>query len=644
VTARRAAAARRRPARRRAGRLLARLALLGAALLGGAPPAGAEERILSFDAEITVQADGALVVREVIRVRAEGQAIRRGIYRDFPTLYHDRRGARVRVPFEVLDTRRDGVPEPRRQERLANGVRTYLGRADVLLAPGVYAYTIAYRTARQLGFFPEHDELYWNVTGNDWAFPIDRVMATVTLPPGVPRDSVRLEAYTGPAGARGRDWTAGLDDRGRPTFATTAPLGTREGLTIVVAWPKGHVAPPSIGARVRAFADDNWTAIAGAGGLALLLLYYLWAWVRVGRDPAGGVVIPRFVPPGGLSPAAVRYVWRMGFDDRTLAAAFLSLAVKGWLTIAGDPKEPGGIRLVRRPETQPEPVSAAEGATAKALFAGGDTVTLRPASHTQVGRARRVLRDQLAREYGALYFRTNRWWIIPGVALSILTVLAAAAGEGIASGGAGVALLFMTAWLTGWAFATAMLWANRRWVPAVIFTAFGLMGAGGLFIAGPPAAVLLLAVLAGANVLFYHLLKAPTRTGRRLLDEIEGLRMYLTVAERDRLNALHPPEETPATFERFLPYAFALDVDHAWAERFAGVLGTTDGHAGYAPAWYAGRPLGGAGGAPLSTSLAGLGPAVAAAASPPGSRSGRSGGGGGGSSGGGGGGGGGGGW
>jgi uncharacterized membrane protein YgcG len=329
----------------------------------------------------------------------------------------------------------------------------------------------------------------------------------------------------------------------------------------------------------------------------------------------------------------------MGFDDRTLAAAFLSLAVKGWLTVAGDPKEPGGFRLVRRAGGKPGVISAAESATATALFAGGDTVALRPASHARVSRARKVLRDQLAREYGVLYFRTNRRWIIPGVAVSILTVLAAAAGEGMASGGAGMVILVVSAWLTGWTFATAMLWASHAWVPAVIFTAFGLVGAGTLFAAGPPGALVLLAVLAATNVLFYYLLRAPTRAGRGLLDEIEGLRMYLTVAERDRLNALHPPEETPATFERFLPYAFALDVEQAWAERFAAVLGTTDGQPGYAPAWYGGRPLGGSSGTRLSSSLAGLAPAVAAAAHPPGSSSGRSGGGGGGGSSGGGGGG-----
>ena len=160
----------------------------------------------------------------------------------------------------------------------------------------------------------------------------------------------------------------------------------------------------------------------------------------------------------------------------------------------------------------------------------------------------------------------------------------------------------------------------------------------------PLPTVAVLAVLLAASVLFHRLLQAPTRAGRALLDEIEGLRMYLTIAERDRLNALHPPEETPATFERFLPYAFALDVDQAWAERFAAVLAQHAGPTsttGYSPTWYRGTDPIGTTPAALGSALAGLGPAVAAASTAPGSSSG---GGGGGSSGGGGGGGGGGGW
>jgi uncharacterized membrane protein YgcG len=613
------------------------------------------ERILGFHADIEVDARGTLAVRETIRVQAEGEQIRRGIYRDFPTIYPGRWGLRVRVPFELVTALRDGAPEPWRQERLANGVRTYLGRAEVFLSPGVYTYTIAYRTARQLGFFAEHDELYWNVTGLDWSFPIDRASATVTLPPGVPRDALRLDAYTGPAGARGRDWAARVDAGGRPTFATTAPLGRQEGLTIVVGWPKGVVAPPTAADRVRALLDSNRTLAVGAAGVALLLAFYLVVWVRVGRDPAGGVIIPRFAPPGGLSPAAVRYVWKMEFDDRAFTAAIIDMAVKGYLTIEGDGRAAGGdtgYRLVRRPKADAAALAPAERKVAAALFGPLDEVRLARQNHARVGQARRTLRDELAREHDRVTFRTNRGWFAWGMLLSLLTVAAAVVAEASAGGDTWVLVLFLSVWLTAWTFGTAMLWIRRQWVMAVFFTVFGLMAAGGIVLAGSPPALALLAGLGTVNTLFYHLLRAPTRAGRRLLDEIEGLRMYLSVAERDRLNALHPPEETPETFERFLPYAFALDVDQAWAERFQHVLapGPEGTPGGYSPHWHRALAGGSRGFSPaaLGASLGALGTAVAAASTPPGSTSGgRSsggGGGGGGSSGGGGGGGGGGGW
>jgi uncharacterized membrane protein YgcG len=621
------------------------LAVAAALALAAGGPARADERILTFHADVTIDVDGAVTVRETLRVRAEGVRIRRGIYRDFPTDYRDRLGRRVRVPFALLAAERDGTAEPWRQERLANGVRTYLGRADVMLAPGLHTYVLVYRTGRQLGFFEAHDELYWNVTGNDWEFPIDAASATVTLPAGVPAAAVTAEAYTGPMGARGRDWRAGRDPQGRATIATTASLPPRAGLTIVVGWPKGHVTPPGLAAQARGLAADNPTLVAGALGLLLLLVYYAVAWLRVGRDPAGGVIIPRFAAPGELSPAAVRYVWRMRFDDRAFAAALISMAVKGYLAISGSAGS--GYQLARRAGADPGRLAPGERKAAAALFDGAGTVALTPASHAQVGPARRALQNELAAEYQTLYFRTNRRWLVPGVLVSVLTVLAALWAEGLAGDGRGIVTLFLTVWLTPWMFAVSVLWAKRQWLGAVIFSAGGLFAAGMMLLLGSSAVLALLLLLGGVNALFYHLLRAPTRAGRRLLDEIEGLRMYLSVAERDRLNALHPPEETPATFERFLPYAFALDVDQAWAERFAAVLARDGqpGQAGYSPVWYQGADGRGFQAAALGDSLGGLSGAVAAAASPPGSSSGSSsGGGGGGSSGGGGGGGGGGGW
>ena len=104
-----------------------------------------------------------------------------------------------------------------------------------------------------------------------------------------------------------------------------------------------------------------------------------------------------------------------------------------------------------------------------------------------------------------------------------------------------------------------------------------------------PLAAIALLVIILIDVLFYHLLKAPTLTGRKLMDQIDGFKLFLSVAEKDRLNFLNPPDRTPELFERFLPYALALDVEQEWSEQFASVLAEAANGGNYRPAWYSGH-------------------------------------------------------
>src|SRR5690606_22190572 len=158
-------------------------------------------------------------------------------------------------------------------ERLANGVRVYIGQSDVLLRPGTYTYRISYVTTGQIGFFADYDELYWNVTGNGWIFPIDRARATVILPPCAGASSP--VAYTGAAGESGGDAEIGRDHLGHTTFTTTRPLAPSEGLTVALAWQKGVVAAPSQTHRLLSLAADNPSALVAAIGFLLVLAYYL---------------------------------------------------------------------------------------------------------------------------------------------------------------------------------------------------------------------------------------------------------------------------------------------------------------------------------------------------------------------------------
>ena len=168
------------------------------------PRPHADERILSFDETITVNADGSLEVREVIRVRAEGTE---HPPRHLPRLsdYLPRAATAGRSWWVSISSRRtrDGRTEPWRTENRGNGVRVYLGSAFVMVPHGEHTYELVYRTDRQMGYFADHDELYWNVTGNGWDFPIDRATARVVLPREIPRSRHQARGVHRAAGREG---------------------------------------------------------------------------------------------------------------------------------------------------------------------------------------------------------------------------------------------------------------------------------------------------------------------------------------------------------------------------------------------------------------------------------------------------------
>ena len=175
--------------------LLACLLLL---LAASAAPVEAREEILLFRSAVEVEADGALEVEETITVRAEGNAIRRGIYRDFPIRYPAGSGLDRYVGFDLLDVRRDGRPEPHHTERIGDHVRIYAGEASTFLRPGEYTYTFRYRTTRQIRHFADYDELYWNVVGDQWGVSLFDIDVDVQVPGGIDKAA----CYAGETGSR----------------------------------------------------------------------------------------------------------------------------------------------------------------------------------------------------------------------------------------------------------------------------------------------------------------------------------------------------------------------------------------------------------------------------------------------------------
>ena len=623
--------------------------------------AAAEERILNFHSEITVHEDATMTVEETITVRAEGNQIKRGIYRDFPTRYKDSRSNPYVVGFRVVRVTRNGSPEPYHTAGLSNGQRVYIGENNTFLQPGEYTYALTYETDHQLGFFQDFDELYWNVTGNGWDFPIDKASAEIHLPADAGRKIISTAGYTGPQGAQEKDFEEERLPSGSISFSTTRALGAREGLTVAVSWPKGYVAKPAD----RPAPVDEDKILFGAGfayaglGLLVLLTYYMMVWLRVGRDPESGNIVVRYTPPSDMTPAVMRYIRRMGYDDKGIAAALINMAVKGHMTLY----EEGGEYLLKKAEKGKVPLSAEEKKILDHLLGTDREIRLIQSNHASISKAITALKEYLKQKYEKIYFMTNRRYFIAGLVITVLMLLAS---------GFGVAMkkqmlppfIFICVWLTGWSVGVIVLVLQviARWkttfhggshtalngAGAVFLTLFSLPFIGGE-IAGMVMmakfssimVVVFLMVSMALNYLFFHLLKAPTRAGRTILDAIEGFKTFLSATEKNQMNMMNPPDRTPEIFEKFLPYALALDVEQQWAEQFSTALSRAAAE-GYQPAWYHGTSLDIFSAATFAGSLSGaFADALSSSSTAPGSSSGS---GGGGSSGGGGGGGGGGGW
>ena len=640
------------------------LLALACLLLLATIAAAQTERINYYISDIRVQDDGTMLVRETIRVVSTGNLVRHGIYRDFPTRYTDRLGNRYVVSFALLAATRNGAPVESRVEDYSNGVRIYLGSKSTLAPVGFQAYSITYTTGGQLGFFKSHDELFWNVTGNGWVFPIDHVFAIVHLPQKIPASEVGLDGYTGAQGSRAKNFTSTTGPDGSFRFTTQA-LAPAEGLTILLDWPKGYFREPTAEEKFRHFAQDNRDALMGVGGLLVIFLYYVIVWVCVGRDPAPGSIMPIYEPPSGFSPSAMRYLVRMGYDNKAFTSAVLDMAVKGFLQI----QEDVGVYILCRSKADGGALTLEEKAAAGKLFEGGRTsITLQAQNHVAISAAMAALKAWLKTSEQKIYFVTNGGFMVPAIALSVAMLVGIVSAQGqqkMAIAG------FMSLWLSVWSIGVAGLLHNAAhlWKSALAPGPLksGLMASAtvmtffsipfvlgeilGLVMLAWATSVLITAVLLVTvllHVLFHHLLKAPTSAGRSVLDKIEGFKMFLGAVEGDRMNRVTPPEHTPAVFEKYLPYALAMDVEQAWAEKFSAVLGgagQTSGSnsGGYSPSWYSGAgwsTLGAIGFASsLSVSFSG---AISSSSSAPGSSGGAGGGGGG--SGGGGGGGGGGGW
>jgi len=506
------------------------------ALAALSQPAAAQRSLTieRFDAAITVNRDGSIDVTETISPRFTGKW--NGIFRTIPVKYHTPQGFNWTLGLQLqsaTDERGQALKTETSRERHYIKYKIWVPGAE----DATRTVVLRYRATNGLRFFDDHDELYWNVTGDEWEVPIEAASAQITLPDGA--EGIRAIAINGVYGSTARDAVVEQDGA---TIRITMPhrLEFHEGLTAVVGWNKGLVAEPTATDRAMGFLRSNWPL-----SLPIVVFFGMFAvWRRHGRDPEPRPVPVEYEPPEGMTPAEAGTLMDNSADMRDITATLVDLAVNGHLKIE-EREERKLFGLIKNqeyvfhrlePPADARPLAPHEQRVLNGVFTGGSqTVELSDLEnefYTSLPGIKRGIFDRLI-AHG--YYRQRPQtvqgaWTAGGIAAGVLTGVA---------GSALAAKLSMTP------------------VP--------------FFVAG-----VLIAII---GIGFAFVMPARTVAGARARERVLGFEDFLHRVESDKYRRV---VRTPEMFERFLPFAMAFGVEKQWAQAFEGIFREP-------PRWYAGN-------------------------------------------------------
>ncbi len=499
-------------------------------LFGPTVPLSAQSwRIADFQDVISISSDGSTLVKERISLVFIGQW--HGIHRTIPIDYPGPQGTNYTLFLDIKSVT-DGAGQKLKYESTTSGgyrnLKIYIPNA----VDASRTVEIDYVVRNGIRYFEGHDEFYWNITGNDWPVPIDHVAAEVFLPTNA-AGSLRAQAFTGAYGSSQRDATTEI--KGADVlFESTNPLPMRGGMTIDIFIPKGILTEPGAITRFFWFLDSN--PVVFLPFVTLAVMFTLW-WYK-GRDPdPGRSVAPMYEPPPGMSPAETGALLDDTVHPRDITSTIVDLAVRGYVKIEETAEtnllifhSKDYILHLLKPVAEWQGLAPHESVMLENIFAGGQETRLSSLK--------------------------NRFYTaIPIIKQDIKSALKIK----------GMYLLDPDS-------------ANAYSVGAAVLIALPFLAAPFLGYTGMFNSIVLLFVCGIISLLIWWLfareMSAKTVQGGRTRIAVLGFQEFMNRVDADRLKRM-PPD----TFEKYLPYAMALGVEHHWAQAFAGIVQNP-------PSWY----------------------------------------------------------
>jgi len=551
-----------------------------------AQAANANEVISEFKTEIKINSDASFEVQERI-VYNFGTAQKHGIFREIPLFYSDKDERTYKLEIDgvgIFDQENKPVKYSLSTENDTLNIK--IGDADVLIT-GTKVYNINYRVKNGINYYDDGDELYWNATGNFWGAKILNASAQVWLPAGVTSEMATAVCYQGALSSKESCKTEGfgmdMDYLPVPGSTTTTPaegfeygpvtLTPKNGMSISARWQSGFITrTPKEEFGRTAGADWSlrahwkswllWCLILPLAVFAILFKI----WRKYGRGPKmRKPIIAQYDLPCKITPLLVNLVAKNRAGEKYLAAELIQLAIDGYLKI--NQLITKGI-FGKKIDYELEKLKAADGQLFEhqkellgALFKDRDKLLLSDLKKTNwLDAGARKYRTQLAKAFlkvkGKLAYKEMKeqgWTLRDSMLLRNVSLIIPGSLLGF------ISFFYLISWL----FTILGAQSEYNYSPKTITASIGLLLTGLLLI------------------IFGNLMAQLTEAGMRVKEHLLGLKLYLAVAEKDRINFHNAPEKNPAIFEKFLPYAIIFKLEKKWAEQFKDINITE-------PEWYHG--------------------------------------------------------
>ncbi|MCR4278346.1 MAG: DUF2207 domain-containing protein, partial [bacterium] len=466
----------------------------------------AREVIRDFSVRAELKPDRTFIVTEQIDYDF-GTENKHGIYRTVPVKYL-RNGVNYNLNLKVLSVFQDGAEASYRVSRSGGAVEVRIGDADVLIR-GPHTYLITYQTDRAINFFDDHEELFWNVTGDEWVVPIQHASFTLFPPETALPATMDALCFTGVFGST--DSECERDDGYDLMMQTTGELSPGDGFTIVFSFPKGTILPPTALGTVYSFFSDNWHFTLPF--IALFIMAFLW--IILGRDPSTGSIIPFYESPDGLSPAEIGMIRDEGaFSRDAMIATIFYLATRGYLHIKAekDGKAFGSkttFSFIRKKPAD-DNLGEDEKVLLDTIFAKGDTAKPSDLRNADFIRATAKMEKNLWQSVQA-----KNIFVGKPVALRVKCIF----------------LAIVIGWGLGIALQTRPFGSTAGMLTGVIVVLIG-----------------------------WHMPRR-TKEGAKLYGKILGFQDFLKVTLKDRLAFHDAPQRSPEQFNELLPFAIVLGVE-----------------------------------------------------------------------------------